>query len=968
MGAFERLQGYSAKSPKNSNGVFDTSTTEGAFFSRVHSCGYKLYNEKEDGTVEYTELHDALKSNGNVLINAIAGSGKALKNGTGVLTNKGYVPIESLKQGDFVYGLDGQLHSVLGVFPQGEKEIFTMKFNDGNIIDCSGDHLWTVRDVDGSWVTRTAIELFGRKTSADVNRSFCNYVIPTQECVSFAGADLDSMNYVKGDDIEDYILYGSADTRFHYLRDIIDEFGSYNPSKECYRVDIVSSDHFVFLVESLGLVCDRRKSYINIYPSQKYPMLHKKDMKHFRYSSEYMERKIVEIVRTGKSAEMTCISVNSSDKLFLTEHFIATHNTTFLSLKIIHDIVTGEAVRLQSIPNGTKVQVPDKIWVCTFLRSGAADIEQSVLSWQRKLGYTQSANQVSFSTLDAEFKRCLNAMGVATNIGDAGVLERLFRKAVLSCNITRSGSDLTNEDYSILRSIVTYYRGRLDGKKYQHPSAKDYGLSPSILDLLVRQFETLRKTEGVMDFEEVQELLYKFLYVTPNNNVRDFVADRYNYIYIDEFQDTSQMQYAILKFYARGRLFINQMGDEVDDPCYTGEEKKGKIIAIGDPNQCIYSFKGSDNDIIEHKYDKDFRPSWCTLSVNYRCPSNILNPIVPSIHKNRGVLKQKILPFKEGGEFYAYSFKNYGMMLEQLKKDVQHDMEEGNSVAILCRINFDGMIPAFILEASKKYDFSISGENMTLNTSLAKSLLGVASLFTERSSASVKRSLQFFVNRFEQYALNSLMDTLKMNGMSIWNIPEADLRYSCTPVANLVAAVKPLFVDENGVRDKHKELDALCYVYWVLRTDVFKADTAYAEAARSCIDTILYIIRENNFSSVYDFLEEIDYMNDRLKGRIKRKKAPIQIATVHEFKGKEADSVYIWNDSSGVFPNSKTDISNIDELEEERRVHYIACTRARKKEHIYTLQGKVSMFVAEMNLSFENPVDIQMNLKNKKVV
>jgi DNA helicase-2/ATP-dependent DNA helicase PcrA len=59
---------------------------------------------------------------------------------------------------------------------------------------------------------------------------------------------------------------------------------------------------------------------------------------------------------------------------------------------------------------------------------------------------------------------------------------------------------------------------------------------------------------------------------------------------------------------------------------------------------------------------------------------------------------------------------------------------------------------------------------------------------------------------------------------------------------------------------------------------------------------------------------------------------------VHEFKGKERDSVYIWKDTFGYFPASKADAFIPAEIEEERRVHYIACTRARQKCTIYALK------------------------------
>ena len=639
--------------------------------------------------------------------------------------------------------------------------------------------------------------------------------------------------------------------------------------------------------------------------------------------------------------------------------------TTTLIFKIMYDIVTGEAIVLKSINGGTPVRVVNNMWVCTFLRSGAEELESALTARQRQLGYSITSNQISFSTMDAEFKRCLNAMGVATPIGDASKLHSLLVKAVDSCNITRNGYPLTKEDYNIISGIITYYRGRLDQKRYQHPSAKDYDLTPTILDLVVKQFANLRQINGIMDFEEIMELLYKYLYVTPNPAVQNFVANRYNYIYVDEFQDTSQMAYAILKFYARGHLWLNRFGGDVKtvseggtvpDGLYTATETKGKIVVIGDPSQCIYSFRGSDSSILVTEFDKDFRPCINVLSVNWRCPSNILNPVVPSIHKNWDSAFQVITPAREGGEFIPYAFTSYKGMISQLKDDISKDMEENMKVAVLCRTNFDGLIPAFMLEADGRFDFSVSGENMTMNSPLPRKIIGATALFTERSTPAVKNALAFFNGRNGEWQLKQLIDTLKMNNMSIWQIPIEDIKYSCPNLVEFVKSVKPLFHDENGKRNKDNEIEALRVVYYKMITETFAGDSAYCESARAYIETLLYIIENNDFKSVYDFIEEVELINDRLNGRIKKKKAPIQIATVHEYKGKECDSVYVWNDSDGTFPSSKCDITNEEQLNEERRVHYIACTRAKKREHIYTMSNRMGMFAAEMDAHYTNPI------------
>ena len=77
------------------------------------------------------------------------------------------------------------------------------------------------------------------------------------------------------------------------------------------------------------------------------------------------------------------------------------------------------------------------------------------------------------------------------------------------------------------------------------------------------------------------------------------------------------------------------------------------------------------------------------------------------------------------------------------------------------------------------------------------------------------------------------------------------------------------------------------------------------------------------------------------------------MATVHDFKGREVDSVYIWNDSVGVFPHKKS-----SDVEEERRLHYVAVTRARESVQVLALQDQEGRFVHEMVFpSLDNDLD-----------
>ena len=901
MSALDRLENYSARKQEPVSGVFNVTTPEGAFLQLVHNKGYKMYNE--DGS--FTELYTALTTKGNQRIQAIAGSGKAVVNGTNVMTPTGLKAIETLKIGDYVFGEDGKPHKVLGVFPQGKKQVFNVRYNNGGMTECCKDHLWTVYDNLGKRKTLTTLEMFNEPSEYTLPKvsplQFNKKVVtPDSEMQSY-------INYIVPDDcvVPKNVCFGTIGYRRQFYQRYRHLGGSPLPLQK--------------LLSTLGL-------YITEISSDSYSI------------EDRLE--IVQIEKTDSKKEMTCISVDNPSHLYLLEGGIPTHNTTMLIFKIMHDLVTGETMRNQMLPNGNTVAVVDKVFVGTFLRSGADELRTKLAQWQRALGYRVTADSIHFGTLHAEFKRCLNEMGVATPIGSASILNGLLRRAINMCNITRNGDALKQDDYKIIESVLMYYRGRLDDKRYQHPSARDYDLTPSIIELLNKQYSQLKQSEGVMDFEDLQELLYKYLYITPNPAVQDFCANRYNHIYLDEFQDTSQIQYAILKVY--GRNWVD------------GGSQSGKMVVVGDVEQCIYSFRGSDIGVMHKDFKNDFNPVNNSLSYNYRCPSNILLPVVDSINLNTEAKGIEIKPYNDGGIFNAYMFSSVSEMLRRLEKDIDEDIEKDMNIGILCRTNYDGMIPALYLEMLGKYKFSVSGDAMTLNSALPKRLLRVGRLLTEKCTPAVKDVLSMFVSWREQWAVKKIFDVLKQNRLSIWDMNEKDLEYECPSLYYVVQELKAVRAKFGG-----NDIKVLQYMYEKLRKEMFDGDSQYCLSARACIETFQFYLNLKQFGSVHEFLDEMDELNERLQARV-GKNYDISISTVHEFKGKERDSIYVWNDSDGVFPSPKTDMDELSQVEEERRVHYIACTRARKKSTIYSLAGYTGIFLDEMDCK---PVGVYTGIK-----
>lgn len=594
--------------------------------------------------------------------------------------------------------------------------------------------------------------------------------------------------------------------------------------------------------------------------------------------------------------------------------------TTSIIFKIIYDLKSGRSTVLKSI-NNNSVRVPEKIWVATFLKSGADELKNSYRKWCNKLHCADMSQAIQFSTLHAEFKRVLNMLGLKTDIISESENKTLLKKVLKVYNIKSSnGGFIKDEEINSLIGAFTRTRNRLDGDRYIANIYDDLNLVDSVIDCILRDWKNERILINKVDFEDLQELLYDYCYNKKDPEIIKFLANRFNYIYIDEFQDTSQLQYAILKVY--------------------GCDAK-QIVAIGDDDQTIYSWRGSDNSIITKEFMKDFSPVKTDLSVNFRCPSNILNAIKPSIRQNTMRFDKKLKSYNDGGKVRYGEYAGYKHMAISLGDLVYNDVKNGLSVAILCRVNSDGLLPALMFDKMGRFSFSVSGANMTLDSYVGRLCFSIIRLMTDKFSADVRRALGYLT--YDSYGVTRLVDVCRNNNKSIWTIDENDLVYSSPEVADKVISWRD-FRKVNG------DIPTLKLILQDYRYNVFTKDTQFNSVVKSVLISIESLLDYYDYSSADDFLMELMDINERLKAREKKFNSQVKIATVHEFKGKEADSVYIWNDSMDVFPFKKS-VDDIDSFEEERRIHYIACTRAKRLSTIMYLKNKKGLFVSEMDLS-----------------
>jgi len=143
---------------------------------------------------------------GPLIVMSCAGTGKALAHGTGVLTSNGYKNIENLIHSDKIFGRDGKLYEILGIYPQGIKQIYEVEFSDGNVIECCKDHLWTYQTKSerdrkkGKWNVHTIEYILNNipllKKSGQYNA--WNVYIPMCDPIEFDEQDFSIPSYTLG--------------------------------------------------------------------------------------------------------------------------------------------------------------------------------------------------------------------------------------------------------------------------------------------------------------------------------------------------------------------------------------------------------------------------------------------------------------------------------------------------------------------------------------------------------------------------------------------------------------------------------------------------------------------------------------------------------------------------------------------------------------------------------------------------
>lgn len=440
--------------------------------------------------------------------------------------------------------------------------------------------------------------------------------------------------------------------------------------------------------------------------------------------------------------------------------------------------------------------------------------------------------------------------------------------------------------------------------------------------LIYQEYEAYKQKHFMLDFDD---LILKATYILENY---DYVLDKwqrkYDYIHVDEFQDVGDYEYRLVKLLS----------------------KKAIICVVGDPDQTIYSFRGANvNYILD--FPQDFAPcKTIYLNENYRSTQNILNASNELIKNNANRLEKELYTrAEEGANVISYTAINEEKEAEYICDQIERLIHEVDGVnysdfAILYRANYLSR-PIEQALIRRAIDYRIFGGLKFFNRKEIKDALSYLRLLVNQDDLAFERIANVPARGIGQKTLEAIQLCALNNQVSQYEaicFHNQEIRLSAKSKKGLKQMVTAL----EKARQSSKSLAA---VFEELLDDIGYMEMLTGDLEENRIDNIHELQRsieqyqQDNpeIATFENYLQDIALFTDT---NAQMTKEYVSLMSIHMAKGLEFDYVFVSGLSEGVFPSYRTISQEGDDgLEEERRLAYVAFTRAKKRLYLTDSEG-----------------------------
>ncbi|WP_036464611.1 ATP-dependent helicase [Mycoplasmopsis sturni] len=572
---------------------------------------------------------------------------------------------------------------------------------------------------------------------------------------------------------------------------------------------------------------------------------------------------------------------------------------------------------------------PNNILAVTFTNKAANEMHERISKY---IENTKDLKIFTFHSLCTWIlRKYINLLGYPNNFL---IIDEVDKQQILADIYKKVGLSQEQVTYKNMIQYISYAKNNfLDVYELANNLKLNYD-DPVVQTYQEYLNELARK--GVLDFDDLILECHRLLSEHPN--VAAYYKKQFSYILIDEFQDTSEIQYDIIK---------KIVGDDTH------------LTIVGDPDQTIYTWRGANVNLIldfekEHQDVKTI-----VLDINYRSTGKILDAANKLIQHNKKRFSKNLITKNEEGvdvEFYhGYSVEAEARWVVQKINELKKQKNQLKSIAILYRSNFYSrpFEEALIQENINHKIFN--GMKFFQRTEIKDALAFLRVLF-DGSDIAFKRIINVPNRAIGPKTLQEMENFAAKKGTTLLN---ALVKYSKELPFNPQFLRKRLFPFLGALRDYKRLLNDGNPIHKVLnhllnKLNYFEHISNNKNLRGSAQDNVNELIlsiknweKNNPSKGLGDYLNMVSLLSST--DETDNSDNHVSLMTVHSAKGLEFDNVFIVGLTEGIFPsirvinNSEEAISYLnredDPIEEERRLAYVSVTRARKKLFLSESRG-----------------------------
>ena len=572
---------------------------------------------------------------------------------------------------------------------------------------------------------------------------------------------------------------------------------------------------------------------------------------------------------------------------------------------------------------------PSSILVITFTKAAATEMKERFTRLMEQQAQPPGGyGNVSFGTFHAVF---FNILKLSYGFTVANIITEETRRQYLKESVDRMKLEIDDEN-----EFLTGIAGEISLIKNERVELEYYfskNCSEEVFRKIYEGYEERKKRARLIDFDDM--LVYTWELLSQRKDILSAWQKKYQYILVDEFQDINRLQYDILRLLA---------------------EPENNLFIVGDDDQSIYRFRGARPEIMLN-FRKDYPQSGqVLLNDNFRSTIQIVEAAGRVIARNKTRFPKNIIARGgDGALVQSLEFPDQQQECAYILREIQNWQARGGSlrqVAVIYRTNPQ---PRVVIQKLMEYNLPFRVRDQVPNLFqhwIARDLFCYMRL---AMGSGLRKDLLPVLNRPKRYLSRECLNDERISWEYMLNFYK-DKRYVCDRIERLQYDLKMM--------SRMGPFAAINYIRHVIGYEEYLKE--YAGFRRMNVEDLLEVLSDlqesareyHTYEEWFIYIEKYTEEMEQLKKRQQEVKDGVHLTTMHSSKGLEYEKVFILDAAEGITPYKKAVLE--PDLEEERRMFYVAMTRAKKElticwtKKVGSHEKKPSRFLEEMQEEVRN--------------